>query len=246
MPSPSRRQTANTRMKRRALVVVIGLLCVGLISAFNFRDNIHNLLAYGTGDWPTYEPGKNCKWVKTKFEKAGLTAYVDDCTSSNVMTFNDASGKVEGTWQGNTNVGFTIQVLAKDPGQSPRDIIEKYYARLTPDQQKACEIQNEDQPLEYFSGGALAGQPMNEADPRPTPHKTRFKIDLTKNTMDIIESNDALGDPKYDFLCGHVMGSHLESRPPYLEFDDRTPDKYLFVSTRGQDDPPIDLNSLRF
>jgi len=233
-------------MKRRALVVVIGLLCVGLISAFNFRDNIHNLLAYGAGDWPTYEPGKNCKWVKTKFEKAGLTAYVEDCTSSNVMTFNDASGKVEGTWQGNTNVGFTIQVLAKDPGQSPRDIIEKYYARLAPDQQKACEIQNEDQPLEYFSGGALAGQPMNEADPRPTPHKTRFKIDLTKNTADIIESNDALGDPKYDFLCGHVMGSHLESRPPYLEFDDRTPEKYLFVSARGQDDPPIDLNSLRF
>jgi hypothetical protein len=69
-------------MKSRALVVVIGLLCVGLISAFNIRD----LLASGTGDWPRYKPGKNCKWVKTKFEKAGLTTYVDDCTSGNVMT----------------------------------------------------------------------------------------------------------------------------------------------------------------
>jgi hypothetical protein len=246
MPSPVRRQPANTHMKRRALVVVIGLLFVGLISAFYYRDDIHSLLAFGPGNWPTYEPGKDCKWVKTKFQKAGLTAYVDDCTNSNVMTFNDASGKVEGTWQGNTNVAFTIQVLSKDPSQSPRDIIEKYYARLTSDQRKACEIQNEDQPLEYYSSGALAGQPMNEADPHPTLHKTRLKIDLTKNFQNIIESNDALGDPKYNYLCGHDTGSPLESRPPYLEFDDRTPDKYLFVSSRGADDPPIDLNSLRF
>ena len=41
MPSPVRRQPANTRMKSRALVVVIGLLCVGLISAFNFRLRVH-------------------------------------------------------------------------------------------------------------------------------------------------------------------------------------------------------------
>ena len=247
MPSPSWRKPANNRTKRRAVVVVIGLLLlVGLASAFYFRGGIFDLLADNQGDRPTYEPGKDCKWVKTNFQKAGLTAYVDDCTNGNVMTFNDASSKVEGTWQGNTNVGFTIQVLPKDPSQTPRDIIEKYYARLTPDQQKACEIQNEDEPLEYFSDGALAGQPMNEADPHPTPHKTRLIIYLRKSTRDTIMANDGIGDPKYNFLCGHVMGSYLESRPPYLEFDDRTPDKYLFVSARGQDDPPIDLNSLRF
>ena len=162
------------------------------------------------------------------------------------MSFNDSSGKVEGTWQGNTNVAFTIQVLSKDPSQSPRDIIEKYYARLTSDQRKACEIQNEDQPLEYFSSGALAGQTMNEADPHPTPHKIRLNIYLRKSTQNIIEANDGIGDPKYNFLCGNLMGSYLEARPPYLEFDDRTPDKYLFVSSRGADNPPIDLNSVRF
>ena len=222
------------------------VLAAGLASAFYLRDDIHNPLADTQGDRPTYEPGKNCKWVKTNFQKAGLIAFVDDCTKRNVMTFNDASGKVEGTWQGNTNVAFTIQVLPKTPNQSPRDVIEKYYEQLTPDQQKACEIQNEDQPLEYFSGGALAGQPMNQGDPHPTPHKTRLNIYLRKSTQNIIEANDGIGDPKYNFLCGNVMGSYLESRPPYLEFDDRTPDKYLFVSSRGQDDPPIDLNSLRF
>ena len=94
--------------------------------------------------------------------------------------------------------------------------------------------------------GALAGQPMNEADPHPTPHKTQLDIYLRKSTQNIIEANDGIGDPKYDFLCGHSLGSYLEARPPYLEFDDRSPDKYLFVSSRGQDDPPIDLNSLRF
>ena len=87
---------------------------------------------------------------------------------------------------------------------------------------------------------------MNEADPHPTPHKTRLNIYLRKSTQNIIETNDGIGDPKYNFLCGNLMGSYLKSRPPYLEFDDRTPDKYLFVSSRGSDDPPIDLNSLRF
>src|SRR5271166_3056603 len=246
MPSPSRRQSLKNR-KRATLLVVFGfLLAAALISAFYFRDDIHSILAYGPGDRPTYEPGKDCKWVKTDFKKARLTAYVDDCTNSNVMTFNDVSGKVEGTWQGNTNVAFMIQVLSKDPSQAPLEIIEKYYAQLTPDQQKACEIQNEDQPLEYFSSGALAGQPMNEADPHPTPHKIRLNIYLRKSTQNIIEANDGIGDPKYNFLCGNLMGSYLEARPPYLEFDDRTPDKYLFVSSRGADNPPIDLNSVRF
>ena len=165
MPSPSRRQSLKNR-KRATLLVVFGfLLAAALISAFYFRDDIHSILAYGPDDRPSYEPGKDCKWVKTKFQKAGLTAYVGARTNSNAMTFNDASGKVEGTWQGNTNVAFTIKVLSKDPSQSPRDIVEKYYAGLTPEQQKNCEIQNEDEPLEYFSDGALAGQPMNEADP---------------------------------------------------------------------------------
>ena len=84
------------------------VLAAGLASAFYLRDDIHNPLADTQGDRPTYEPGKNCKWVKTNFQKAGLIAFVDDCTKRNVMTFNDASGKVEGTWQGNTNVAFTI------------------------------------------------------------------------------------------------------------------------------------------
>ncbi len=162
------------------------------------------------------------------------------------MSFNDASGKVEGIWQGNTNVAFSIQVLAKDPSQSPHDIIKQYYAELTPEQQKNCEIQNEDEPLEYFSDGALAGQPMNEADPHPTPHKIRLNIYLRKSTQNIIEANDGIGDPKYNFLCGNLMGSYLEARPPYLEFDDRRPDKYLLVGTYGLEAPPIDLNSLRF
>ena len=126
----------QNRQKSCHLFVIGVLLLAGLASAFYFRDDIHNLLAYGPGDWPTYEPGKDCKWVKTNFQKAGLTAYVDDCTNGNAMTFNDASGKVEGTWQGNTNVAFTIQVLSKDPSQSPRDIIEHYYAGLTQSSRK--------------------------------------------------------------------------------------------------------------
>ena len=169
-------------------MVVVGVLLVaGLASAFYFRDDIRNLLAYGQGERPTYEPGKDCKWVKTNFQKAGLTAFVDNCTSGNPMSFRDASGEIDGHGKATYgSVGFSIRVLSKDPNQSPRDIIEKYYAEITPDQQKACEIQNEDEPLEYFSDGALAGQPMNEADPHPTPHKTRLNIYLRKSTQNII------------------------------------------------------------
>jgi len=43
-------------MKRPALVVVIGLLFVGLISVFYYRDDIGNLLAYGSAGRLTYEP----------------------------------------------------------------------------------------------------------------------------------------------------------------------------------------------
>ena len=56
MPSPAQRQSANTRMKRRALVVVMGLLLLaGLASAFYFRDNIRNLLASGPSALPTHD-----------------------------------------------------------------------------------------------------------------------------------------------------------------------------------------------
>jgi hypothetical protein len=44
-------------MKRCALVVVIGLLFVGLISAFYYRDDIHSLLAYGPSGSPTHDAG---------------------------------------------------------------------------------------------------------------------------------------------------------------------------------------------
>ena len=228
-------------------MVVIGVvLAAGLVSAFYLRAGTHNQLASGPDDRPTYDPGEDCHWVKTNFPKAGLTAFIDDCTSGIPMSFRDALGEIDGVRQLDGGVGFSIKVFKKDPKQSPSDIIEKYYALLAPDQRKACEIQNEDEPLEYFSDGALAGHPMNEGDPHPTPHKTRLNIYLRKSTQNIIEANDGIGDPKYNFLCGNLMGSYLEARPPYLEFDDRTPDKYLFVSSRGQDDPPIDLNSLRF
>ena len=55
MPSPSRRLPPKIR-KRAAILVVIGVVLVAaLISAFYFRDDINSLLAYGSGDWLTYE-----------------------------------------------------------------------------------------------------------------------------------------------------------------------------------------------
>ena len=163
------------------------------------------------------------------------------------MIFGDTPDKVLGRWQTNPVYVFTIQVLSKDLNQKPSDVVNNYYSQLTPDQKRKCRIQGVDQPIEYFSDGALAGQPINLEDPHPTQHKTRLGIRLKTDIMNkILDEDGPISGPPYDFLCGRIMGATFGTRPPYLEFDDRTPDKYLLVGSRGVDDPPIDLNSLQF
>lgn len=63
----------------------------------------------------------------------------------------------------------------------------------------------------------------------------------------IIDKYDGIpGEPQYDYMCAHTVGSTFTSHSPYFEFDDRSPEKYLFVGSYGQDGPPIDLNSIQF
>jgi len=152
------------------------------------------------------------------------------------------SQEIIGKWVANSNYQFTIQVLNKEATQTPLDIVKLWYAKLTPDQQKVCEIQNADEPLSYFYNGKVNWT----EDPHPTPHKTRYKIDIRpENTQRMMQDSEP-GDTKFDYMCGHTVGTTFSGHAPYLEFDDRSPDKYLLVGTYGQEGPLIDLNSMRF
>ena len=84
------------------------------------------------------------------------------------MTFTDAPASVSGKWPLSQGDAFTIQIKTKEPNQSPYDVVNAYYARLTDRQKQNCEINNVDEPLEYYSDGALTGKPINAGDPHPT------------------------------------------------------------------------------
>lgn len=233
----------------------IALLIALSISAVIFfgRNDIQRFLAYGWGDWPTHEsPSERCPWKRTFFKRAGLTAFTENCVEERAfdpktgyaMVFSDADGRIIGKWATNTTFEFTINVLTKQASQQPIDVVKDWYAKLTPDQQKICEIQDADQPLQYFSDGRL----MMTEEPHPTLHKIRYQIDVRKDVLkNIIDQYGGIpSEAKYDYMCGHVVGASLTAHPPYFEFDDRSPSKYLMVGSYAQDDPPIDLNSIRF
>ncbi|WP_456680200.1 hypothetical protein [Bradyrhizobium sp. USDA 3311] len=170
------------------------------------------------------------------FEKAGITAFVEKCTDRRAfdpingyaMTFSDADQKVIGKSATNPDYEFTIKVFSKNATDAPIDVVREWYAKLTQAQQKDCDIQAVDVPVTYFPDGT----PNFHERPNPTEHKTRYTIDIKPQVYRTISEKNG-GDPGsgsgYDYLCGHEVGATWNAYPPYFEFDDRTPNKYLLV-----------------
>jgi hypothetical protein len=245
MPSPSRRQSPKNG-KRAAIFLFIGVLLVaGLISALYFRDDIHNLLAYNQGDQPTHDAAADCSWIKKTFSK--LTLFEQGCPSvpPEWQLSESQGGSVLTTSETKYGYSFKLQIFEKDAAQKPSDVMQEWYAKLTPEQQQKCSIQNADEPVDHFSNGKL----LWTENPHPMPHKTRYKVairpELIKQIWD--EYGGDPGDaPDRDYLCGRIVGTTWSGHPPYFEFDDRSPDKYLLVGSYGLEGPQIDLNSLRF
>ena len=246
MPSPVQRQPANIRMKRHALVVVIGLLFrVGLISAFYSREYFHNLLAYSLGDWPTHDAAADSSWVKETFSK--ITLFEQGCPDlpAEWQLSESLDGSTLATKESSYGYSFKLQLFAKNAAQKPSDIMKVWYAKLTPEQQQKCAIQNADEPVDHLSDSKL----LWTENPHRVPHKARYKIDIRPDILKQIENkyNGDPGDaPDRDYMCGHIVGTTWSGHPRYFEFDDRSPDKYLLVGTYGLEGPPIDLNSIRF
>jgi hypothetical protein len=232
-------------MKNNKILLIILVALILIFGAYFWRGNIQNLLSYGSSDWPTHDTSEGCDWVKTTFSK--ITLFEQSCSdpSLNARLSENSDGTVVQTETTKYGYSFKLQLFTKTAAQNPSDILNEWYAKLTLDERKVCEIQNADEPVDHFSDGRLHWT----ENPHPAAHKIRLKIALRPETVQQI-SDKFGGDPGsgsgYDYMCGHLVGTTWSGHPPYFEFDDRSPDKYLLVGSYGFEGPIIDLNSIRF
>jgi hypothetical protein len=228
------------KSKKHIFIALSGAAFV--IVAFIWRIDIQNLLAYGSDDWPTHEAFKGCSWVKKIFSEMML--FEENCLEPSVQSplSENTHGTIVQTQPTQYGYTFKLQLFTKNASESPLDVVKEWYTKLTPDEQKVCEIQNADEPIDHF----IDGRVQWTENPHPMSHKTRYKIDIKPALSQQITQNSEPADPKYDYMCGHLVGSTFAGHPPYFEFDDRSPGKYLLVGAYGQEGPMIDLNSIRF
>ena len=251
------------RVKKIAVFLLLGIVVVLLIVtglSVRYHERANLLLTYGPIDLPTFDAYPDCTWIKRTFSKKGISFFQQDCPSApyanDEFYFEDNAGTIERGFADDSNGQVRaypqIELFNKAKSETPHDVLKKeYYDKLTPTQQQNCEIRNADRPLEYFKASQSKGKAMNEAEPNPTPHKTRYEIAIKSSVLQAILDKNNGDNPGskagYDYLCGNVVGSQFESFPPYFEFDDRSPDKYLFVHSYGLEfDEMIDLDSITF
>jgi hypothetical protein len=236
----------KSKNKNLNLSIFAGALILSCLFVFTWRDSIRFGFAFGWDNLPTHAPSEGCSWERKIFQKSGISFYVQDCKALDPLSWNyseDSDGKIVRT--NDLASRFTMETFTKRESQAPMDVMKEKFSELTSAQQKACQIQSADEPIEYLSNGTRS----NFESPHPTPHKTRYEIAVKPEIVKGVEDKyGGLPDSQQDdYLCGKVVGSPFVASAPYFEFDDRSPDKYLFVGSLGNDGSVlIDLNSIRF
>ncbi len=226
-------------MKRIVLITLIPLL---VIFTYIFYNNSIFLLS---DIKPTHEANKGCVWEEKNYRQAELILFIQICPESDsAMFFTESKRLLVGKWITNPDYEFTIQVLDKDSSQKPLDVVKQWYDKLTPEQQKLCEIRNVDVSVTYLDDGSVY---LHER-PNPTAGKTRYAIVPKVETLQsILDSFGGLPNSReFDYMCGTEVGSTLSAYPPYFEFDDSSLDKYLKIGSYAFEAPLIDLNSIHF
>jgi hypothetical protein len=233
-------------MTRISLTIVAGVaLAFALLGVLIWRNEIQIGLTYGWDTFPTHAPQKTCSWTKETFDKSGISFFLQSCPGPNTpwLYSEDSQGEILRTDE--ESQLLTFKVLKKPDSETPLAVVDEWFAKLSPEQKALCSVQSVDEPVEYLKDGSQS----TIERPHPTAHKTRYRIAITPKIVQDV-GNKFGGLPtgtKYDFLCGPDVGSKFTSYPPYFEFDDRSPSKYLFVGSLGNDDSIlIDLNSIRF
>jgi hypothetical protein len=228
-----------SRKKRvYAILASVAIVIIGLA----WHSDVQNMLAYGWGEWPTHASFEGCSWTKKTFSKIAL--FEQSCSDPSLQSplGENSDGTLVQTQPTKYGYSFKLQLFTKSSSESSLEVLNDWYAKLTPDEQKVCEVQDADEPIDHFSDGRADWT----ENPHPMPHKTRYKIDIKPEIAQKIMQNSEPADQKYDYMCGHLVGTTFASHPPYFEFDDRDPTKYLLVGAYGQEGPLIDLNSIQF
>jgi hypothetical protein len=234
------------KKKNFVIVIIVTVVTVTLLITYRWQDNIRLGLTYGWDNLPTHASLETCTWERKTFQQSGISFYLQTCKTKNPLSWTyseDSGGKIVRT--NDLSSRFTMEAFTKQQSQSPLDIVTEQFAKLTSEQQKTCQIQSADEPIEYLPNGTQS----SFESPHLTPHKTRYEIGVKPEIAQrIVDKYDGLpSDQQCDYLCGKVVGSQFRSSTPYLEFDDRSPGKYLLVGSLGNDGSVlIDLNSIRF
>lgn len=215
-------------MKNIFIFVALSILSVCMYCFwFGLPPPVSNLLKVTKlSNYPMHPPAPNCSWVERSFLGREVTLYEQQCSNSWLVLSESSENTITGSSNRNAEYAFSIQLFSKAADTEPIKIVESWYENLTLDQKRNCEIRS------IVS----------------VPHKLRYSIGIRKEVESkITESYTELpGGAQYDYFCGPIVGAPLMSHPPYFEFDDRNAKKYLFVSSYGQDEPPIDWDSISF
>jgi hypothetical protein len=202
----------STAVKTLIPALVLGLL---VCFAYSWRDNIRFGIVYGWDNLPTHSAFKGCSWERKVFQKSGISFYVQNSKTSDPPSWTyseDSDAKIVRT--NGLGSRFTMETFAKQESQGPLDVMNEAFSKLTPDQQKTCQIQSADEPIEYFPNGARS----NFESPHPTPYKTRYEIAVKPEIVKgIADKYSGLPDTQqYDYLCGKTVGAPFAASTLYF------------------------------
>lgn len=152
--------------------------------------------------------------------------YEQQCQNPWFTLSESSENKIIGSSNRNPEYTISIELLSKEASTEPLEEVKSWYEKLAPEQKENCEIKRM----------------------TPVAHKVRYTISVREEVLSGITQNltELPGKKQYDYLCGLVVGAPLTSHQPYFEFDERSVEKYIFVSSYGQDEPPIDFETIRF
>jgi hypothetical protein len=230
-------------LKSNKKILLSSLIVIIVLAGCRYMYT-HQYIFWQKSEMPFHQTRNACFWIKRTFPKSNISFYEQRCPFyQDARRYHEnRDGKILQTRRNDNTPHIFIELFTKNPSEDPQNIVrEKWFNKLTPQQQMDCEIQNADM-RGSFDDYQMEG-------PYKTGHKTRYMIETKSEVIEsILKKFEGLPDnPLYDYLCGNIVGSTLETYSPYFEFDDRSPDAYLFIQRGWNDEgPPIDLNTIRF
>src|SRR5262249_26311707 len=134
---------------RQTLYIILGILLLFVI-AYVSRTTINNLFVYGWSDWPTHEANSSCSWARRSFSK--ISVFEQKCSNPTLPSSlsENGDGTILETEKSEYGYSFKLQLFSKNANINPTEVMNEWYAKLTAEQKKTCEVMDADEPLQYF------------------------------------------------------------------------------------------------